>query len=221
MSTTGGFEFYLQDRSGGSLDSLAEAARRVVAGRQPAARAAAASRTHVHDRRAAIPDRRRPREGQGDRRSDQRRSSTRCRARSAASTSTTSRCSAAPIASACRPRPSSARRPDDLRHVFVRSDNGAMVPLNALVTVDAHRRSGHGRSLQRLSGRQDPRQSGAGLSSGQAIAAMQQVVAATLPTDYTIGWTGSAYQEMSTAGTGYLGLRLRPRHGVPDPGGAV
>ncbi len=31
---------------------------------------------------------------------------------------------------------------------------------------------------------------------------MQQVVAATLPNDYTIGWTGSAYQELATAGTG-------------------
>jgi multidrug efflux pump len=45
-----------------------------------------------------------------------------------------------------------------------------------------------------------------GFSSGQALAAMQQVVKATLPNEYTIGWTGSAYQEISTAGTGYLGF---------------
>ena len=31
---------------------------------------------------------------------------------------------------------------------------------------------------------------------------MEEVVARTLPPDYTIGWTGSAYQEMATGGTG-------------------
>ena len=45
-----------------------------------------------------------------------------------------------------------------------------------------------------------------GFSSGQAIAAMQQVAAATLGSDYTIGWTGAAYQEIATAGTGNLGF---------------
>ena len=45
-----------------------------------------------------------------------------------------------------------------------------------------------------------------GYSSGQAIAAMQQVVATTLSGDFSIGWTGSAYQELATAGTGSLGF---------------
>jgi multidrug efflux pump len=35
---------------------------------------------------------------------------------------------------------------------------------------------------------------------------MQQIVAANLGADYSIGWTGSAYQEISTAGTGYQGF---------------
>lgn len=35
---------------------------------------------------------------------------------------------------------------------------------------------------------------------------MQEVVSSTLGTDYSIGWTGSAYQELSTAGTGYQGF---------------
>ena len=45
-----------------------------------------------------------------------------------------------------------------------------------------------------------------GYSSGQAIAAMQDVVAATLRNDFTIGWTGSAFQELATAGSGQLGF---------------
>jgi multidrug efflux pump len=35
---------------------------------------------------------------------------------------------------------------------------------------------------------------------------MQQVVATTLGSDFSIGWTGSAYQELATAGTGSLGF---------------
>jgi len=44
------------------------------------------------------------------------------------------------------------------------------------------------------------------VSSGQAIAAIRQVVAETLSNDYSIGWTGSAYQEIQTAGTGSAGF---------------
>jgi multidrug efflux pump len=45
-----------------------------------------------------------------------------------------------------------------------------------------------------------------GYSSGQALAVMQDVIKKTLPPEYTPGWTGTAYQEISTAGTGYLGF---------------
>jgi multidrug efflux pump len=45
-----------------------------------------------------------------------------------------------------------------------------------------------------------------GFSSGQALAAMQAIVSNNLGTDYSIGWTGSAYQEIATAGTGYQGF---------------
>jgi multidrug efflux pump subunit AcrB len=45
-----------------------------------------------------------------------------------------------------------------------------------------------------------------GYSSGQAIAVMQDVVAKTLTPDFTIGWIGSAYQELATRGSGQLGF---------------
>jgi multidrug efflux pump len=41
-----------------------------------------------------------------------------------------------------------------------------------------------------------------GYTSGQAIAAMQEVARQTLPTGFQIAWTGSAYQELATGGTG-------------------
>jgi hydrophobe/amphiphile efflux-1 (HAE1) family protein len=113
MSTTGGFEFYLQDRSGGTLASLSDAANKVVQ--------AAAQRPELPPPPppgAFRPLSRRRCRSTGStsiakkpRRSVFRsiRSSTRCRPRSAASTSTTSPCLAAPIASACPRNPTSAK----------------------------------------------------------------------------------------------------------------
>jgi multidrug efflux pump len=96
--------------------------------------------------------------------------------------------------------------PEDLRHVFVRSSNGAMVPLKVLVSVsrivgpDVVDRFNIFPAA-RVQGNPAP-----GYSSGQAIAAMQEVVAQTLGPEYTPGWTGSAYQELATAGTGNQGF---------------
>ena len=69
MSTTGGFELYLQDRSGGSLESLAEATQRVIAAASQRPELQGVSTT-FNTRRAAVPGRGRPREGQGARRAD-------------------------------------------------------------------------------------------------------------------------------------------------------
>jgi len=45
-----------------------------------------------------------------------------------------------------------------------------------------------------------------GYSSGQAIAVIEELVSQMLSSDYTIGWTGSAYQEIQSAGTGIQGF---------------
>ncbi len=96
--------------------------------------------------------------------------------------------------------------PDDLRHVFVRSANGTMVPLDVLVSVSrivgpdvVYRFNVF--PAAKIQGNPAP-----GFSSGQAIAAMQEVVSQTLSSDYSIGWTGSAYQELQSAGTGSQGF---------------
>src|SRR3546814_1378761 len=39
-----------------------------------------------------------------------------------------------------------------------------------------------------------------GYSSGQALAAMEEVAAQILSNDYGLGWTGSAYQEKAASG---------------------
>ncbi len=99
-------------------------------------------------------------------------------------------------------------KPEDLRHVFVRSDGGEMIPLDALVTVK--RVSGPDLMERynvfpaaKISGDPAP-----GVSSGQALAAFQEVAAEVLPENYTLGWVGTAYQEVTTEGTSAIAFVL-------------
>ena len=90
----------------------------------------------------------------------------------------------------------------------MRSDTGAMMPLNALVTVE---RIVGPDTLERFNSfpaAQDPRQPAPGYSSGQAIAAIEAGRGRDAAgSDFSIDWTGSAYQELATGGTGDRGLR--------------
>lgn len=88
-----------------------------------------------------------------------------------------------------------------LDSIFVRSDSGAMVPLSSLLQVtkttgsDTQTRF-NGFNAAKISGGPAP-----GYSSGDAIKAMEQASAQVLGDDYTLAWTGSAYQEQSTQGS--------------------
>jgi len=204
MSTTGGFELYLQDRTGGSLSNLADAANRVVqaGAKRPELQGVSTTfSTSVPQYRIDVD---------------------REKAKAIGIPITTifdtmqssfgslyvndftlfGRTYRVSLSSEADFR----ETPDDLRHVFVRSDKDVMVPLNELVTVtrivgpDTVDRFNIFPAAKILG---NP---SAGHSSGQAIAAMQEVVAQTLTNDYTIGWTGSAYQELAAAGTGYQGF---------------
>jgi multidrug efflux pump len=93
-------------------------------------------------------------------------------------------------------------KPEDLRQVFVRADGGSMIPLDALVTVE--RKIGPD-LLERFNNFPAAKVMGnpaPGYSSGQALAAIREVAATALPANYTVAWTGSAYQEIATGGAG-------------------
>ncbi len=204
ISTTGGFEFYLQDRSGGSLESLSQAAQRVIqaANRRPELRGVSTTfSTTVPQYRIDV-DRDK------------------------------AKALGVPIATIFDTMQSTfgslyvndftlfgrtyrvslssegafRESPEDLRHVYVRSGNGTMVPLNVLLSVsrivgpDVVDRFNIFPAAK-IQGNPAP-----DYSSGQALAAIREVVAQTLSSDYTIGWTGSAYQEIQTAGTGSQGF---------------
>ena len=94
------------------------------------------------------------------------------------------------------------RKPEDLGQVYVRSSSGDLVPLSTLLRVrrilgpDSYDRFNVYPSAKVLGG------PAPGYSSGQALAAMQEVADEVLGEDYSLGWIGSAYQELATQGSG-------------------
>jgi HAE1 family hydrophobic/amphiphilic exporter-1 len=90
------------------------------------------------------------------------------------------------------------RQPRDLREFYVRSDTGMMVPLDNLVTVKETTSSSiieHYDIFRTtaINGAAAP-----GYSSGQAIAAMEDLAKQTLPGGYTFEWTGLTLEEIQS-----------------------
>jgi hydrophobe/amphiphile efflux-1 (HAE1) family protein len=89
--------------------------------------------------------------------------------------------------------------PDDVNRYYVRSGNGTMVPLSTVLKVKSlngpeyYERYNVYRAAT-INGTPAP-----GYSSGQAARAMEEV-AKTLPAGYDYEWTGSVYQEKKTGG---------------------
>ncbi len=92
-------------------------------------------------------------------------------------------------------------KPEDFQKVYVRSANGANVPLSALITTRYVTSPKlvtrfNGFPGVKLTGNQAP-----GYSSGQAIQAMEAVARETLPGDFAYAWAGQALQEKESGST--------------------
>jgi hydrophobic/amphiphilic exporter-1 (mainly G- bacteria), HAE1 family len=91
----------------------------------------------------------------------------------------------------------------DMKQFYVRSDSGAMVPLDNLITVaqtttpQVISHYNMFRSAE-IDGSAKP-----GYSSGQAIAAMDQL-AAKMPRGFTYSWTGLSLEELQAGGTSLI-----------------
>ncbi|KQT88196.1 efflux RND transporter permease subunit [Aurantimonas sp. Leaf443] len=97
-------------------------------------------------------------------------------------------------------------KPDDLRFVYVEATNGSMIPLDSLLKVE---RVVGPDLIERFNAFNAAKVSGGpapGYSSGQSLTAMQEAAAAALPEGYEVAWTGSAYQELTNAGTGAIAI---------------
>src|SRR5512137_480128 len=91
--------------------------------------------------------------------------------------------------------------PADFAKVYVRSHSGKMVPLSALITV---RYVAAPKLMERFNGFPAVKVTGnpaEGYSSGQAIAAMEAVARETLPADFSFSWAGQALQEKASGST--------------------
>ena len=93
------------------------------------------------------------------------------------------------------------QNPDDLTRLYTRSSQGNMVPLSALVKTSWVRGPDllphfNGLPAAKING-----QAAAGYSSGQAIAAMEEVAGEALPAGYTFAWSGLAFEEKQSGGT--------------------
>ena len=93
------------------------------------------------------------------------------------------------------------RSPDDLRYVYVKSKNGNLVPLSTLIKI---KRVVGPELVNRFNIFPAAKILGnpaLGYSSGQAIKAMENVASEVLGSDYSLEWIGSAYQEQKASNT--------------------
>jgi hydrophobe/amphiphile efflux-1 (HAE1) family protein len=96
------------------------------------------------------------------------------------------------------------RSPADIANLQTRSEHGEMVPLGAVATF--HDKTGPYRVTRynlapavEIDGDTAP-----GYSSGQSLAAMEQLAGETLSRDFTAEWTGIAYQQKTAGNTAIL-----------------
>lgn len=99
-------------------------------------------------------------------------------------------------------------RPEQLGDIYVRSNTGAMVPLSAFITLtpilgpDMVERFNAFPAAKVMATPAD------GYSSGQAIAAMEEVARETLGEEFTLSWTGTTYQETISGSSSAIALML-------------
>lgn len=94
--------------------------------------------------------------------------------------------------------------PEDLSDVYVANNRGEMIPLTAMVTLERRTAPSVVERYNVFPAAHVMGNPASGYSSGQAIEAME-AVAATLPTDYSLGWVGSALQEkLASSDTGMI-----------------
>lgn len=90
---------------------------------------------------------------------------------------------------------------EDFKEIFVRANNGELLPLNSFIS---YKKVVGADIVERFNLFQAAKVSGqpaAGYSSGDALKAIEEVANEVLPSGYTISWTGSAYQEKQVGGS--------------------
>ncbi len=92
-------------------------------------------------------------------------------------------------------KPEFRRYPEDLSNLFVKNDKGEMVPYSAFITLQNKLGLNEITRYNLYTSASIQCAPAAGYSTGQAIQAIKEVGAATLPPGFDIGWSGLAYDE--------------------------
>jgi HAE1 family hydrophobic/amphiphilic exporter-1/multidrug efflux pump len=105
--------------------------------------------------------------------------------------------------------PSYRQRPDSIGEIYVRSVRGEMIPLKSLASVSY---SSGPDSIDRFNNLPAVKllgQGAPGVSSGQAIANVEQIAEEVLPPgEFSYDWGGQSYQEKRAGGTSILALGM-------------
>ena len=92
---------------------------------------------------------------------------------------------------------------DDMKQFYVRSDSGGMVPLENLITIDQTTTPQVISHYNLFRSAEIDGSPAPGYSSGQAIAAMEQL-ASKMPQGFSYSWTGLSLEELQSGGTSLI-----------------
>ncbi|MBR2082433.1 MAG: multidrug efflux RND transporter permease subunit [Elusimicrobiaceae bacterium] len=99
-------------------------------------------------------------------------------------------------------------RPDQIGGIYVKSNTGAMVPLSSLVTLTPSLGPDVVERFNVFPSAKIMASPAAGYSSGDAIRAVEETAAQTLDTGFTLAWTGTTYQEKMAGSSSASALLL-------------
>jgi multidrug efflux pump len=99
-------------------------------------------------------------------------------------------------------------KPDDINHIYVRSQSGEMIPMSALAEIQYSSGPDNMERYNNLPAVKLLGNAAPGYSSGQAIAEIERIANTMLPPDISYDWTGSAFQEKRSGGTTGLALGM-------------
>ena len=92
----------------------------------------------------------------------------------------------------------------DIKQLYVRSDNGAMIPLDNLLTVSQTTSPQVISHYNLFRAAEIDGAAAQGFSSGQAINAMEQLSAKVMPQGFTYEWTGLSLEELQSGSTSLI-----------------
>jgi HAE1 family hydrophobic/amphiphilic exporter-1/multidrug efflux pump len=104
--------------------------------------------------------------------------------------------------------PGQRKSPQDAGQMYVRAQDGSMVPLAALAKIEYSSGPGTMTRFNNLPAVQMLGGGRPGVSSGEAIAEIERLAKEVLPPDFSLDWSGASYQEKKSGGTSVLVLAL-------------